>query len=70
MWLNMFCIIIEDMNGWLTQEGGPGLNWKRSRVAVYVLNYYRGHEPLAEPGGWGGFKMEGESWDCVGFVLL
>ena len=24
MWLNMFCIIIENMNGWLTQEGGGG----------------------------------------------
>ena len=38
-------------------------------MAVYVLYYYRGHERLAVPGGWGRFKVEGELWDCVGFVL-
>ena len=28
MWLYMFCINVEDMNIWLSQEGGDGLEVK------------------------------------------
>ena len=40
---------------------GTGLRWNGNRVPVYVFLYYcRGHEWLAEPGWWGGFKVEGD----------
>ena len=41
MWLYNFCIIVEDMSGWLSQDGRAVLRWTWSRVAVNVLYYCR-----------------------------
>ena len=46
---------------------GTGLRWKETVVAVYVLYYCRGHEQLAEPGGWAGLRWKGS---CVAVYVL
>ena len=63
MWLYMFCIIVEDVHGWLSQECGAGLRWKGSRVAVYVCIIVEDMNGWLSQEGGGGFKMEGESCD-------
>ena len=42
MWLYMFCIIVEDMNGWLTTEGGDGFKVEGESCGCKDLKDFNG----------------------------
>ena len=39
MWLYMFCIIVEDMNGCLTREGGDGFKVEGESGGCICFSY-------------------------------
>ena len=70
MWLYIFCIIVEDKNGWLSQDGWDGLKVEgESCCCIFCIIVEDMNGWLSQLGG-DRFKVEGESCGCLCFVLL